>query len=285
MIATVENQLLPTLIEWQRDMSRSKIKQLLQQGRILVNGQAVTQFNFVVKPGDKIEIGSSSTQRQGLTNRYLTLVYEDRYLVVIDKREGILSMATSHHAFCLKNVLDRYFESTHQRCHAHLVHRLDRDTSGLMIFAKSREVQQLFEADWKGLVYDRRYVAVAEGLMQENEGTVSNWLKDNKQCFTYSSTTDNGGKWAVTHFRVLEKGETNTLVELKLDTGRKNQIRVHLSDLGHPVLGDVKYSPNTEQAGAPRLCLHAYRLHFTHPVTQQEMCFDTPVPPLFEKLL
>lgn len=291
---TKEAQLLATLLEWQKDMSRSKVKQILQNRRILVNGKPTTQFDYMLQPGDKLEIASASAVNRGLSNKYLEIVYEDRFLVVIDKKEGILSMGTSHHAFCLKTVLDRYFDKTHQRCRAHVVHRLDRDTSGLMIFAKSRDVQQLFEADWKGLVYDRRYVAVAEGVMNQDNGTISNWLKDNKQCFTFSSQVDNGGKWAVTHFQVLERGNENTLVELKLDTGRKNQIRVHLSDLGHPVLGDPKYNiapedreteANQGVQNAPRLCLHAYKLHFTHPVTQEPMCFDTPIPKLFKTLL
>lgn len=290
LVVDKEITLLPMLIEWQKEMSRNRLKQYLQNGRIHVNGKPITRFDYALKPGDRLEIGSASSRKSELNNKYLRMVYEDKYLVVIEKREGILSMATSHHAFCVKTVLDNYFERNHLRCHAHLVHRLDRDTSGLMIFAKSREVQQLFEADWKGLVYDRRYVAVAKGRMENESGTVSNWLKDNKQYFTYSSEVDNGGKWAVTHYRVLDYGKVNTLVELRLDTGRKNQIRVHLSDLRHPVLGDRKYGGMPDNAGedetlAPRLCLHAYRLHFRHPVTGDDMAFDTPIPTLFQSLL
>lgn len=296
-----ETTLFEELMQWQTSMSRTKLKQCLQHRRVLVNGRAVTQFNHPLHVGDVIAIGQSDHGRGDANSRYLKILYEDRYLVVINKNEGILSMATSHHAFCVKRVLDGYFDRTHQKCRAHLVHRLDRDTSGLMIFAKSRDVQMRFEADWKGIVYDRRYVAVAEGVMPTDEGTVSNWLKDNKQYFTYSSPVDNGGKFAVTHYRVLERGQNNTLVELKLDTGRKNQIRVHLSDLGHPVLGDPKYgavadivdtpmrgnadvAPSSHPA-AKRLCLHAYRLHFTHPVTGETMQFDTPVPNYFLSLL
>lgn len=296
-----ETTLFEELATWQSSLSRSRLKQFLQHRRVLVNGRPVTQYNHPLHEGDVIELGQSDKGRGDANSRYLKILYEDRFLVVINKNEGILSMATSHHAFCVKTVLDNYFERTHQRCHVHLVHRLDRDTSGLMIFAKSRDVQMRFEADWKGIVYDRRYVAVAEGVMQTSDGTVSNWLKDNKQYFTYSSPVDNGGKFAVTHYRVLERGRNNTLVELKLDTGRKNQIRVHLSDLGHPVLGDRKYGivpdivdSRMHSGGAPassglatakRLCLHAYRLHFTHPVTGEQMQFDTPVPNYFLNLL
>lgn len=281
MIVKNDTCLLPYLMEKFSDMSRSRIKQLLSRRRILVNGKSITRHDTPLRSGDVVEIGSAMAEADRLNSRYLRLVYEDNHLVVIDKREGILSMATSHHSFCVKTILDEYFERCHLRCHAHLVHRLDRETSGLMLYAKSRNVQHLFETDWKGLVYDRRYVAVVLGNMEKNEGTISNWLTDNKQFFTYSSPVDNGGKYAVTHYRVLRRGAVNTLVEARLDTGRKNQIRVHLSDIAHPVLGDRKYGPDNDAAAFSRLCLHAYRLHFIHPITGERLMFDTPVPSKF----
>ncbi|MCH5179008.1 MAG: RluA family pseudouridine synthase [Prevotellaceae bacterium] len=281
MLVKKDSPLLTWLLEAFPDMSRSRVKQLLRQGRILVNGKSIRQHDALLRVGDTVEIGAASVEANRISNHYLRLVYEDNHLVVIDKREGILSMATSHHSFCVKTVLDEYFERRHLRCSAHLVHRLDRDTSGLMIFAKSRNVQKIFEEDWKGLVYDRRYVAVALGQVEKDEGTISNWLKDNKQFFTFSSPVDNGGKFAVTHYRVLQRGATNTLVEARLDTGRKNQIRVHLSDLGNPILGDRKYAPDDAVAAFSRLCLHAYRLYFIHPVTGEHLMFDTPVPNKF----
>lgn len=279
-----ESLLLPFLQKKWSDVSRERLKRLLRDGRILVNGNSVTRFDYILKEGDRVDVGPSVANRGGLKNRFVRLVYEDRYLVVIEKNIGILSMASSHHAFCVKTVLDGYFERSKQRCRAHVVHRLDRDTSGLMIYAKSREVQKLFEADWKSIVYDRRYVAVACGLMEREQDTLVSWLKDNKQYFTYSSPVDNGGKMAITHYRVIKRGECNSLVELKLDTGRKNQIRVQLSDIHHPVLGDRKYGLPCEddnEACSQRLCLHAMRLHFTHPVTNEDMCFDTPIPSEF----
>ena len=279
---TEEKQLLQQLQIAFPEISRTRLKQYLQNGRVLVNGKSVTQFDHMLHPGDTIDIGQSQPRALFPQNSGIRLVYEDRHLVVIDKQEGILSMATSHHSLCVKTVLDNYFERSRQRCHAHLVHRLDRETSGLMIFAKSRTVQQLFEQDWKGFVYDRRYVAVALGHIQDDEGTIRSWLKDNRQYVTYSSPVDNGGKLAVTHYRVLQRGAENTLVEARLDTGRKNQIRVHLRDLGHPVVGDNKYGL---QSKAHRLCLHAYRLHFVHPVTGERLQFDTPIPKEFLNVL
>lgn len=281
-----ESTLLSFLIEEMKELSRSRIKDFLREGRVLVNGQSVTKFDAPLMPGDKVSIGDNKSSRKTeLNNKYVRLVHEDRYLVVIEKREGILSMATSHHSFCIKTVLDNYFERSRQRCRAHLVHRLDRETSGLMIFAKSREVQQVFESDWKGFVYDRRYVAVAKGMLEQDEGTISSWLRDNKQYFTMSSKTDNGGKFAVTHYRVLDRGKENTLVELRLETGRKNQIRVHLSDLHHPVVGDRKYGAvqieSSDSAIPVRMCLHAVRLFFKHPVTGEDLHFSTPIPAYF----
>ncbi len=280
-------QLLQYLPEAYPDMSRSRLKQYLGNGRILVNGKVVTRHDHQLSLGDRVEIGPAAAGRRQFSSPFLGLVYEDRHLFVVNKASGILSKATSHHSFCVKDVLDEYLERSHQRCRAHLVHRLDRDTSGLMVFAKSREVQQMFEADWKGLVYDRRYVCVVRGRMPQAEGTVRSWLTETKQFFTCSSPVDNGGKLAITHYRVLQHGAANSLVEARLDTGRKNQIRVHFSDLGAPILGDHKYGPSETdgETAAPRLFLHAYMLHFIHPVTGERLQFDTPVPQEFLSVL
>ena len=273
--------LLQLLVESYPSMSRNRLKQYLQQGRILVNGNVVTRHDFSLRAGDTVDIGQAGAAGRQLNSRYLSLVYEDRHLMVIDKAAGILSMATSVRSLCVKDVLDAYLERMHQPCRVHVVHRLDRDTSGLMVFAKSRGVQQMLETDWKNLVYDRRYVAVASGHVEQEEGTVRSWLSESSRFVTYSSPTDNGGKLAITHYRVLRYGADNTLVEAHLDTGRKNQIRVHLADIGHPVVGDRKYGSDADG----RLCLHAYRLHFIHPVTGRRMLFDTPVPADFIKAL
>lgn len=286
-----DTKLLEQLLVSLPQTSRSKIKQMLHNGRILVNGKVCTQFDHPLRAGDTVEVGAAYRRAPALNSRFLRIVYEDDYLVVIEKNTGILSMATSHHSLCVKTLLDNYFEHSHQRCRAHLVHRLDRDTSGLMLYAKSRDVQQRFEANWKELVYDRRYVAVVNGHFPDQSGTIQSWLKDNSQYFTYSSYTDNGGKWAVTHYRVLERGKDNDLVEARLDTGRKNQIRVHFADRGHSIVGDRKYVSDPREssqnlaADNQRLCLHAYRLHFIHPVTGKDLHFDTPIPPLFLKIV
>lgn len=261
--------------------SKTKIKATLQGRGIKVNGKIVTQFDYPLVPGAKISV-SLSKKNDTFKNRFVDIVFEDQYIVVIDKKPGILSMAAGHTTLNVKSVLDDYFKKTRQRCTAHVVHRLDRDTSGLMIYAKSKEVEQILERDWHGRVFDRRYVAVVSGEMEEDSGTIANWLKDNKAYVTYSSPVDNGGKYAVTHFYTLDRTTEHSLVEFKLETGRKNQIRVHTSDMGHPVCGDVKYGNGDDPLH--RLCLHAYVLCFYHPVNGRPMEFSTPIPPTFRKL-
>lgn len=261
--------------------SRSKLKATLQGRGIAVNGRMVTQFDYQLKAGDNIIISRHKKQNQ-FKSRYVKIVYEDRWLVVVEKNIGILSMAAGHSSLNVKSVLDDYFLKSRQKCRAHVVHRLDRDTSGLMVYAKDIETEQILEHNWHQIVYDRRYVAVVSGEMEQDNGTIANWLKDNKAYITYSSPTDNGGKYAVTHFQVLNRTTEHSLVEYKLETGRKNQIRVHSADMGHPVCGDVKYGNGDDPLH--RLCLHAYMLCFTHPVTGEPMEFSTPIPTAFRSL-
>ena len=262
-------------------MSRNKLKDTLQGRGIRVGGKTVTQFDFPLKRGMKISI-SKSKRNNLFKSKWLKLIYEDDFLVVIEKMPGILSMAAGHGSLNVKSVLDDYFHRSRQKCRAHTVHRLDRDTSGLMVYAKDMETEQILEHNWHDIVYDRRYVAVVAGEMEEDNGTIANWLKDNRAYVTYSSPFDNGGKYAVTHFHTLKRSTDYSLVEYKLETGRKNQIRVHSADMGHPVCGDVKYGNGCDPLH--RLCLHAYMLHFTHPVTQIPMEFSTPIPVQFRKL-
>lgn len=261
--------------------SRTKLKATLQGHGIKVNGKMTTQFDFMLKPGMKISV--SQTKKNDLfKSRYVKIVYEDNHLVVIEKNIGILSMAAGHKSLNVKTVLDDYFKKSGQKCHAHVVHRLDRDTSGLMVYAKDIDTEQILEHNWHDIVYDRRYVAVVSGEVIEEEGTIESWLKDNKAYVTYSSPVDNGGKYAVTHYHVLDRTTEHSLVEFRLETGRKNQIRVHSADIGHPVCGDVKYGNGDDPLH--RLCLHACVLCFWHPVTRERMEFSTPIPTQFRQL-
>src|SRR5574344_379649 len=273
--------LLDFLLKNVKKESKTKIKATLTGRGIKVNNKIVTQYDYELKPGMCVQV-SASKRSNDLKSRYVKIVYEDRWFVVVEKNIGILSMAAGHSSLNVKSVLDDYFKKCHRRCRAHVVHRLDRDTSGLMVYAKDIETEQILEHNWHDIVYDRRYVAVVSGEMENDEGTIANWLKDNKAYVTYSSPTDNGGKYAITHFHVLDRTTEHSLVEYKLETGRKNQIRVHTQDLGHPVCGDPKYGNGDDPLH--RLCLHAYLLCFTHPVTGEPMEFETPIPTQFRSI-
>jgi 23S rRNA pseudouridine1911/1915/1917 synthase len=255
--------------------SRNKIKDILKGRGIQINGRTVTQYDYPLTPGMKVKV-SNSKKNDIFKSRWIDIVYEDQYLIVIEKKTGILSMAAGHSTLNVKSVLDDYFHKTRQKCRAHVVHRLDRDTSGLMVYAKDIDTEQILEHEWHSIVYDRRYVAVLSGEVVEDDGTIESWLKDNKAYITYSSSEDNGGKHAITHFHVLKRTTEHTLMEFRLETGRKNQIRVHAAEMGHPVCGDVKYGNGDDPMH--RLCLHAYMLCFYHPITNKPLEFKTTIP-------
>lgn len=276
-----EEQILIDFLLKQMGISRNRAKDLLAGRAISVNRKLTTRHDTKLQIGEVVRI-SRHRQKTMLVNKYVKIVYEDKDLVVIEKSEGILSMASSPKQYCIKNVLDEYFEKRHFKCTAHVVHRLDRETSGLMIYAKNIETAKMLEENWQETVYDRRYVALLCGEMKEEGGTIKSWLKESKSFITYSSPTDNGGKLAITHYHRLRSSKNLSLVEMKLETGRKNQIRVQMADLGHPVAGDLKYGNGYNPIH--RLALHAYRLNFIHPKTHENMVFETPIPLEFTKV-
>ena len=275
-----ESKLMEFLMKKLDGISRNKVKNMLANKVVSVDGNRTTQFDFALQPGMVVEIGKP-TAKERFRNPWLDIVYEDKFLVVINKKEGLLSNGPVNKKETAQNILNQYFIYTQQRCRAHTIHRLDRDTSGLMLFAKSKEVALMFEEDWKNTVYDRRYVAVVCGEVREKDGKVASWLKEGRDLVTYSSPTDNGGKYAETYYETLMTHKGYSLLELELETGRKNQIRVHMADIGHPVVGDVKYGNGDNSLG--RLCLHAFKLCFHHPIKDKDMEFETPFPAVFGK--
>ncbi len=276
-----EMPLLEFVMKKLQGISRSKAKSILSGGGVLVDKTVQTRHDFIVRPEALVEI--SKHPGVGRTrfdfSQYFTVVYEDRDVIVVDKADEVLSMGVGRNSLNMKDLLDRYFMETHQRCTSHVVHRLDTRTSGLMVYAKSTEVQQLMTADWHSTIIDRRYVAVVEGHMPKEAGHIESWLKDTPSMKIISSRTNNGGKWASTDWRLLQQTDQFALLELHLHTGRKNQIRVHMQALHHPIVGDYKYGSQVD--GARRLCLHAFRLAFYHPRTHAPLHFETPFPPYF----
>ena len=277
-----ETELLPFLMKAMNGISRNRAKALLVNRLVLVDNIITTHALARLVPGQTV-ILDRSKQKMAFRSNDLGVVYEDPYLLVIDKRAGLLSMSNNTRQQTVQTVLNRYLEKGGSRCTSHLVHRLDRDTSGLMVYAKDVKTQRSLVEGWQQLVADRRYVALVSGELEKEQGMIRTWLTEDKHFVTHSSPVDNGGKLAITHYKVLRSAKGYSLVELELETGRKNQIRVHLSDMGHPIVGDFKYGSSDESL--LRLGLHAYLLAFRHPVTGKYLRFETPVPDSFEKLM
>lgn len=271
-------------------ISRTRAKELLSQRMVYVDKEIVTQYNYPLHSGQLVQI-SKKRHVHILNSRWVRLVYEDAFLLVVEKKQGILTNALpGDRRENVKSILDEYVKRQNKAFSVHTVHRLDKGTSGLLLFAKRRDIQKTFTDNWKNIVTDRRYIAVVQGEMEKDSGTVTSWLNDNKMFVTYSSQEDNGGKFAATHYRTLKRKNGFSLVELKLDTGRKNQIRVHMQDLHHPIVGDFKYGSTLDRYGdchdaAGRICLHAFRLAFRHPITGELLQFETPYPAEFTRLM
>ena len=278
-ILTVDraDTLLPFLLSHQKGKSRNNIKALLTRGQVLVDGQAVTRHDHPLVPGQTVSL---RPRLQG-GDLPFPLLYEDADLLAIDKPAGLLSTAnereqerTAFHA-----VSDWLRDRGEGR--AFLVHRLDRDTSGVLLFAKSEAVQQRFQNEWNTLIRRRGYRAVVEGAPPEPAGTIRTQLRENRIHRVYSVRS--GGKTAVTHYQVERLGADYALLAVAIDTGRKNQIRVHFSELGCPVAGDKVYGAATDPLG--RLCLHAHELSFAHPVTGAELLLRSETPRGFSRLV
>ena len=259
-------------------ISRNKAKSILVHGGVTVDDRVQSHVDYPLDEGSIVRIRRHA-RLSSANNKNYRIVYEDRWIVVVDKQQGVLSMPVGAGSLNMKTLLDRHFTETHQRCTAHVVHRLDVRTSGLMVYAKSVDVQQQMTADWHATIIDRRYVAVVEGVMEQPAGKVESWLHDTDRMVVVSSPVDDGGKWAATEWELVEQAEDRALLFLHLLTGRKNQIRVHMADIGHPVVGDGKYGHQDDPGS--RMCLHAFRLAFHHPVTGEALEFETPIPRFF----
>ena len=262
------------------DNKRNDIKKWMKFGHLKVNGQVAKAFDAPVAPGDVVEFNAT---RPFPTFRHsrIEIVYEDDDIIVINKGYGLLSVSTLSHkkeenAY---EILRNYVKEVNPRNKLFIVHRLDRDTSGLMMFAKSEEAQEVLRHNWNNMILERLYVAVLEGYLENNSGYVKSRLAENSQFVVYTTENPDEGRVAVTHYEVVGRGNGYTLAQFSLDTGRKNQIRVHAKELGHPIAGDKKYGAT--KSPLHRLALHARTLRFAHPITRKDMNFETPIPPKF----
>ncbi len=275
-------ELMKFLMEKMPDQGRNNIKSLLTHRQVLVDGQALSQYNHPLQIGQEVLINWSLV-RDAEAIKGLKIIYEDADIIVIDKPAGLLSMASDKEKiFTAYHQLTDHVRINNPENRIFIVHRLDRDTSGVMMFAKNEEVKHLLQDSWKELVVDRAYVAVVEGRVEPQEGTVKSWLKESKTKLMYSSSQKGDGLEAVTNYKVLKSAADYSLLEIRLETGRKNQIRVHMKELGHSIVGDKKYGASSNPIG--RLGLHAHILAFHHPLSRELMRFETEVPKKFSRL-
>lgn len=293
-------QLMDFLIAKMGGMAKSSVKQLLGQRRVKVGNAVQTRHDFLLNPGDVVTVSSGRGNSQ-LTHPKLRIVYEDDDLIVVNKQPGLLTVAATPGSSetTAFSILRAYVKKQNARAGIYVVHRLDRETSGLLVFARSEELQHYMREYWRDLVTDRTYIALAEGILEPREGKITTWLtEDKRNAVVYSSPVDDGGDIAITNYKVLKTskhdvGANNSqlstvnyqLVELHLETGRTNQIRVHLASKGCPVVGDRKYGHGNESSPIDRLCLHAKVLEFIHPVTEKKVRFESPVPKEFNRVL
>ena len=236
-----ETKLLEFLIASMPQRKRTNVKELLKHNQVAVNGTPITQFDFLLNEGDKIEV-NLTREFKVFSNRRVKLVYEDDDILVIEKGYGLLSMGTDKTKDgTAYSIMRDYVKWKSPRNKLFIVHRLDRDTSGLMMLAKTEEAKNTMQHNWNNMVLNRKYIAVVEGEVENDEGVVKSYLAENSQYEVYSTQNPEEGDLAVTRYKVIKRGLGHTILEVELDTGRKNQIRVHMKDLGHPIAGDRKY--------------------------------------------
>ena len=264
--------LLDVLQKLSPDSSKSALKSWVEKGRVWIDGAVAKKPHGEVKAGQVVSIGP----RASFTDEGIKIVYEDRYLVVIDKPETLLSVASLTEAErTVHAILKRRLGKL-----VYPVHRLDRDTSGLMMFAYTKEAQERLKKQFEEHAVMRHYIALVQGTLQEKTGTWKSYLKED-ECFrVYSVPTSKfGGQLAITHYEVIDEKPSFSCVRFALETGRKNQIRVHCQDAGHSILGDKKYGSRMNPYH--RLCLHAFKLEFSHPFSHKKLSFASQLPPEF----
>ena len=311
-----DGALLASLFELLPQQSRTSVKNMLSKGQVVVNGESVTAFDYPLKKGDTLEIlpkgisiarATRTDAREQVEKAGVKILFEDEHYLVVDKPSGMLSVSTArgssaksgHKETTLYAILNAYVkvnrrmerkedllsgrEPDRSTAKIWIVHRLDKGTSGAVIFAKDERAKDILQSKWKELVAERTYIAWLEGNVEKDSGAVQSWLVESpKSLKMYSSPTEvKDGQLAITHYKVLQRTRHYTQTAFSLETGRKNQIRVHAADLGHPVAGDDKYGAQTDPIH--RLALHAATLVFRNPYSQKMVRCHSPLPESFER--
>lgn len=279
--------------------SRNNVKNLLVRKQVLVNGKVVTQYNYVLAKDDEVRIarkpvrnGVIATQNTAKTDKSvkaakkqprptMKILYEDEDFLVVDKPAGLLSVENGKEHECAYSYAVDYLQRKGKTARPFVLHRIDKETSGVLVFAKNVKIHSMLRLRWNEQVQTREYYAVVEGVPENRSATITSYLKENANNLVYS-TNDPSGQKAITRYEVLSDNGDYALLRVQIDTGRKNQIRVHMKSIGHAVVGDEKYG--SEKNPLERLGLHAGKLEFIHPVTKELLTFTSPLPPSFRSL-
>ena len=274
--------------------SRNNVKALLVRRQVLVNGSVVTQYNFALAKDDEVKLARRPVKEGGVATPTkdkksvlprmkfaVKPVYEDGDFVAIDKPAGLLSVESDKQTECAYGYMLKYLQTRDKNSRPFILHRIDKETSGVLVFAKDIKIHSMLKLHWNEQVQTREYYAVVEGVLENKSGTLTNYLKENANQLVYV-TGDPTGQKAVTHYEVIAENAQYSLLRVKIDTGRKNQIRVQMKTLGYPVVGDEKYGGTKNPLG--RLGLHASRLEFIHPVSKELITITAPVPVAFREL-
>lgn len=274
-------ELLSFLLKTMPKRSRNSVKSILARGQVTIDDHIETQFNYNLKSGQTVSIlkNRAAIKQEALIG--LEILHEDEDIIVINKEAGLLSIATDvEKKRTALHQLIEYVSRENRENRVFVVHRLDKDTSGVMMFAKSEQVKRDLQDNWRTNVKDRTYVALVEGKVKQPNGYITSWLRETKTQVMYSSHTPNDGLHAKTRYKFIQGNDEFSLLEVELETGRKNQIRVHMLDIGHPVVGDKKYG-SKQHTVIGRLGLHAKVLSFKHPTTGKFMSFKADIPSSF----
>lgn len=272
--------LLDVLHERFPDSSKTTLRQWLQADRVRVNGKPERDARRPIAPADRVDIGS----RRELRDPRLTILHEDPDLIVVDKAAGFLTVASARETEATAEaLLDAYLGASRGGHRVHVVHRLDRDSSGVLVFARNADMRERLKKLFARHDIDRVYVALIHGRLPEPSGTFRSFLMEDRSLRVRSTADERQGKEAITHYRTLALGSRFSMLEVTLETGRRNQIRVHLAEAGHPVVGDTMYGKGHDNP-LGRLALHAQQLGFAHPRTGRTVTFTAPVPQSFRDL-